>query len=79
MACGVPTVVSSAGSLPEITGGAALLFDPDDDVTLAATIRELLDSPARAAELAVAGRVRAAQFRWQDAVARTAALYRRIA
>lgn len=78
MACGAPTIVSNAGSLPEVTGGAALLFDPDDDVALAARLRELLDSPSRRSELALAGRVRAAQFRWQDAVTRTAALYRRL-
>ncbi len=79
MACGTPAIVSNAGSLPEVTGGAALLFDPDDELALAERLRELLGSPARRAELALAGRLRAAQFRWSDAVARTAALYRRLA
>jgi len=30
MACGLPVVCSSASSLPEVVGGAALLFDPND-------------------------------------------------
>ncbi|MFN7135227.1 MAG: glycosyltransferase family 4 protein, partial [Myxococcales bacterium] len=79
MACGTPTLVSNAGSLPEVTGGAARLFDPDDDVTLARQLEQVLGSPSLRAELALAGRVRAAQFSWQNAVARHAALYRRAA
>ena len=30
MACGVPVIVSSRGSLPEVAGAAAKPIDPDD-------------------------------------------------
>lgn len=30
MACGIPTIVSNAGSLPEISGGASVIVDPLD-------------------------------------------------
>ena len=43
MACGVPVVVSSRGSLPEVAGPAADPVDPDDAEGLAARMTALLD------------------------------------
>jgi glycosyltransferase involved in cell wall biosynthesis len=66
MACGCPVAASRAGSLPEVVGDAAVLFDPYEVESIAAGIREALD---RAAELATLGLERAASFTW-DATAR---------
>jgi glycosyltransferase involved in cell wall biosynthesis len=66
MACGCPVVASNAGSLPEVVGDAAVLFDPHDVHGIAAGISEALD---RSAELAALGVERAARFTW-DATAR---------
>ena len=79
MACGTPVIAANAGSLPEVTDGAAVLFMPDDDVALANRIGELLGSSDKRAELAMRGRVRAAQFTWESSVQRHAAIYRRVA
>jgi alpha-1,3-rhamnosyl/mannosyltransferase len=76
MACGVPTVVSNASSLPEVVGDAGLQVDPHDAEGLAAALKKLLDEPARAAELARRGLVRAAGFRWEDAARELAAVFR---
>lgn len=66
MACGCPVAASTAGSLPEVCGEAAVLFDPLDAGAIAAGVLETL---ARAGELAAAGPARAARFTW-DATAR---------
>ena len=59
MACGCPVAASSAGSLPEVVGDAAVLFDPLDPGDAAGTV-EALD---RAAELSERGLARAAASR----------------
>lgn len=66
MACGCPVASSSAGSLPEIVGAAAVLFDPYDPESIAAGVDEAL---RRSGELAALGLERAAEFTW-DATAR---------
>jgi len=79
LACGTPTVVSDAGSLPEVTGGAALTYPVDDEAALAERLREILSlSAERRAGLTMAGRVQAAQFTWERTARRMAALYRRL-
>ncbi len=64
MCCGCPAVVSQRASMPEVCGSAALYCDPDDPRTLADALSRLLESPALRAELAEAGRARAAQHGW---------------
>jgi len=66
MACGCPVAVSSAGSLPEVVGHAAVLFDPHDPEAIANGVLEALE---RAHELSALGIERAATFTW-DATAR---------
>jgi glycosyltransferase involved in cell wall biosynthesis len=43
MACGVPVVVSSRGSLPEVAGAAATPIDPDDADAFAREMQAILD------------------------------------
>jgi glycosyltransferase involved in cell wall biosynthesis len=50
MACGVPVVISSRGSLPEVAGSAATPVDPDDVDGFVAQMRALLEDPADAIE-----------------------------
>jgi glycosyltransferase involved in cell wall biosynthesis len=66
MACGCPVAASNAGSLPEVVGDAAVLFDPTDVTAIAAGVVEALD---RSSEFASAGLKRASAFTW-DATAR---------
>jgi glycosyltransferase involved in cell wall biosynthesis len=66
MACGCPVAASDAGSLPEVVGDAAVLFDPREPASIAAGISETLD---RADERRRRGLARAAGFTW-DATAR---------
>jgi glycosyltransferase involved in cell wall biosynthesis len=71
MACGTPVAASARGALPEVTGGAAALFDPDHDEALARTLARLLGDPAERAERARLGRERAGAYSWEQVAART--------
>jgi glycosyltransferase involved in cell wall biosynthesis len=62
MACGCPVAASSAGSLPEVVGDAAILFDPHDPASIAAGALEAL---ARADDLRARGLERATRFTWE--------------
>jgi len=64
MAAGLPVVASTGGSIPEITGGAAALYDPLDVQGMSARIVELLASPALRAEMAQAGQAASRRFTW---------------
>jgi glycosyltransferase involved in cell wall biosynthesis len=67
MARGIPVAVARAGSLPEVTAGAALTFDPDDASELAARVAEMVgDGEPRAAQVAK-GREVAARYSWSAA------------
>ena len=63
MACGCPVAAAAAGSLPEVCGDAAVLFDPLDPEAIAAGVDEAL---ARSAELSERGLERAATFTWDE-------------
>jgi glycosyltransferase involved in cell wall biosynthesis len=63
MAAGVPVVVSSGGSLPEVAGDAARPVDPSDVEGFAAAMATLLD-PEASREAVERGRRRAADYSW---------------
>ena len=65
MARGVPVACSRASSLPEVAGGAALLFDPHSEPAIAQAIERLLGDEAERARLVALGRERAGQFTWR--------------
>jgi len=79
MACGVPVVASTGGSLPEVVGAAGVLLDPHDVDGWAAALERLLLVPTEESRLRDAGPVQAAQFSWERAAAQTWSLYRKIA
>ena len=64
MAHGVPTAVAAAASLPEVTAGAALIFDPLDPDAIADAVRRMTDDEDLRKRLAADGRSVAARYRW---------------
>jgi glycosyltransferase involved in cell wall biosynthesis len=63
MACGVPVIVSSRGSLPEVAGPAATPIDPDDAAGFAAQMNALLND-AQAADASERGLAQASRYSW---------------
>ena len=74
MACGVPVVVSSRGSLPEVAGDATDPVDPDDAEGFAARMEALLDDRVAAAA-AERGCAQAARYSWKDCAAAAVGTY----
>ena len=73
---GVPVVASTAGSIPEVAGDAALLCPADDVDGLAAALSTALDDDALRQRLTTAGHERWPRFTWPDCAAEMASLYR---
>jgi glycosyltransferase involved in cell wall biosynthesis len=73
MASGCPVAASSAGSLPEICGDAAVLFDAHHPASIAAGVQEAL---ARGDDLRERGLTRAMSFTWAACAAAHERAYR---
>ncbi len=66
MARGCPVVSSTATSLAEVVGDAALTFSPDDPDQLAQHLRAVAGDPALRARLRAAGLAHSARFSYAD-------------
>ncbi|MEI6511331.1 MAG: glycosyltransferase family 1 protein [Candidatus Uhrbacteria bacterium] len=78
MASGTPVITSHTSSLPELTGGAAILVNPfrTEEITMA--LRELMGSDALRDRLRQKGLDRAREFSWEKAAQRTREVFRSI-
>lgn len=79
MACGLPVAASRRGSLPEVLGNAAVLFDPRDAEDMAAAMDRLLTDAALREHLRAEGLARASRLSWTEAAQRTVGLIEEIA
>ena len=75
MASGCPVACSTAGSLPEVVGDAARLFDPTSAEDMAAAIRDVLAEPEPWVRR---GLEHAARFTWEECARRHEAVYREL-
>jgi glycosyltransferase involved in cell wall biosynthesis len=73
---GVPVACSGATSLPEVAGGAALLFDPVSTDEIAAAVHRLWSDAGLRGELVEKGRRRVEGIGWREVARRYRALYR---
>ena len=76
MACGTPTILANATSLPEVGGVAAEYFTPGDHFELAQVMLSLASDPQRQAQLSDLGIAQAARFSWERCASETADVYR---
>jgi glycosyltransferase involved in cell wall biosynthesis len=77
MSRGVPVACSDRGSLAEVAGDAAILFDPESEPAIASAIERVLSDPTEAQRLRRAGYEQAARFSWKATAQGTLASYRR--
>jgi glycosyltransferase involved in cell wall biosynthesis len=77
MACGTPVITSTAASLPEVAGQAAVLVAPQDTGQLAGEMERVLDDPQLRTEMRAAGRIQASRFSWRAMTDQTIASYAR--
>jgi glycosyltransferase involved in cell wall biosynthesis len=77
MACGTPVVTSTASSLPEVVGQAALLVDPADTEALTDAMNRVLGDQVLQERMRAKGLLQAQGFSWQETARRTADSYRR--
>lgn len=73
MASGCPVASSTAGSLPEVCGDAAVMFDPHSPRAIADGILEAID---RASELQIKGFQQVDRFTWEKCAEAHEAAYR---
>lgn len=76
MACGTPTILANATSLPEVGESAAEYFTPGNDSELLSVMLNLAHDNARRKELSALGITRAATFSWERCARETAEVYR---
>ncbi|MDP9016914.1 MAG: glycosyltransferase family 4 protein [Candidatus Eremiobacteraeota bacterium] len=76
LCAGVPLVVSTSSSLPEVVEGEAPAIDPDDASGWSLALNAILHDPARAQARATAVRHGAiARFAWRASIARMCEVY----
>jgi glycosyltransferase involved in cell wall biosynthesis len=79
MACGCPVIGANAAAIPEVTGGAALLFDPHSPEELSEAILKVTGSPDVRRELVQRGLARAREFTWERTARLTLEVFRELA
>ncbi len=65
MACGCPVLASTGGSLPEVCGAAARMFEPRDEEAFMHAAEAVLGDSRLRARLKSLGIARAAEFTWK--------------
>ena len=78
MSCGCPVVTSNGGSLAEVAGDGAQVFDPMDARGMAEAVGRLLSDADEARRWRSRGLARASEFSWRKAAEQTMAVYRKV-
>ena len=78
MSCGCAVITSDRGSLAEVAGTGAQVFDPYDVTGMAAAIAKLLIDEELLKRWRMAARVRSRDFSWARAAAETLSIYDRV-
>ncbi|HVE94437.1 MAG TPA: glycosyltransferase family 1 protein [Acidimicrobiales bacterium] len=70
MASGTAVLTSNTSALREVAGSAAILVDPYSTEAIAEGIQSLVEDPQKRATLRERGRLRAAEFSWDESAAK---------
>lgn len=78
MTLGTPVITSNTSSLPEVTGDAAILIDPENPIQIAETILQVISSPQLRQNLITKGKERVKLFSWERTAKETLNAYQSI-
>ncbi|MFN7499336.1 MAG: glycosyltransferase family 4 protein [Dolichospermum sp.] len=78
MTLGSPVITSNISSIPEVTGNAAILIDPNDYMQLAEAILQVISDSQLRQNLINKGKIRADLFSWERTAAETLKAYKSI-
>jgi glycosyltransferase involved in cell wall biosynthesis len=78
MACGRAVACSNTSAMPEVAGGAALLFDPRQTGEINRTLADILLDPQLRRHLEHLGTQRAAAFNWEKSARATLEVYKEV-
>lgn len=78
MTAGVAVACSSAASLPEVAGNAALMFNPRETDEIVVAIRKLITEPNLRADLVQRGYQNVSRFSWQTTAEDTLQVYQSV-
>jgi len=78
MACGTPVVTSNVFSIPEISGGAAILCNPENYLEFSDSIEMVLRNESLRQELVVKGLKNAKRFSWRRCAVETVKIYKQL-
>src|ERR1700758_609959 len=79
MAHGTPVVASNSSSLPEVTGNAAVLVNPENVFEIRRGLQRVLLDPILRARMKQLGYEQAQRFSWTNSVCRFLEIYREVA
>ena len=79
MASGTPVVACNVSSIPEVTGDAAFLVEPDDSRGMGGAMLSLLNDAAWPENLRQRGWARSRLFSWRNTADQTREVYQRLA
>lgn len=75
MTCGCPVICSNRASMPEVSGEAAVIIEPEDEEGLARRIQELMEDSLLSAKYTKAGIRRAKEFDWNETARKTVRIF----
>ena len=78
MACGCPVITSNRSSLPEVSGDAGLLVDPDDVDEIAEAMLKVLTDSAKREQMIEKGFEQIKKFSWKDSAKKTIDIFESI-
>ncbi|MBC6431149.1 glycosyltransferase family 4 protein [Nostoc sp. HG1] len=78
MTLGAPVISSNTSSIPEVTGDAAILVDPNNPIQLGKAILKVISDSQLRQELINKGKARAKLFSWERTAKETLNAYRTI-
>lgn len=78
MNCGVPVIISDAGSLPEIVGEAGLVVNMKEPENLAEALDDLLRDHKRREQMSAAAKERGRKFDWKELAQALSGLFKEI-